>query len=286
MRLTFGSIATSFQTRSLTDNLAYTLGRFHLVRDCYSSYRSLFKGLDKPCDSFRCSSVLAEPVDSTSAVKSLNKQAVCLGLELAPDVLSALQRLVWNAPLKHAGIDQAFTLSDIREDRLPSGKPVAFANVDFPEQYDLVNEVAEDPSVIAAVSRYLRYKPSNRSIRIFVSFLCDHTMEERHRLGQTVHFHYDVHSYNFIYANYYLTDTDAQSGAHVMVLGSHKNKPISWLFSAARRSDPEIEAHYERDQILTIDGKAGSGFLQDSSCYHKALAPQNRARILLQVRYF
>jgi hypothetical protein len=91
---------------------------------------------------------------------------------------------------------------------------------------------------------------------------------------QTTEFHFDVHSYNFAYAAYYLLDTDRNNGAHVMITHSHKDKPTAWLFGSANQKDDVIYAHYPEDKVLIIEGMAGTGFWQDSSCYHKALPPE------------
>jgi hypothetical protein len=71
-----------------------------------------------------------------------------------------------------------------------------------------------------------------------------------------------------------------------MVLGSHSEKPAGWLFGSARRSDDEIGAHYAPDRVQVIEGGPGQGFLQDSSCYHKALAPKEADRLMLHIRYY
>jgi hypothetical protein len=139
---------------------------------------------------------------------------------------------------------------------------------------------------LSVVSGYLGYSPSAMTIRLMWSFASDFPPQVRRSAGQTVDYHFDVHSYNFVYANYYLTDTDARSGAHVMVLGSHRDKPFRWLLGSARQPDDAIVRHYGRDREWLIQGPAGYGFIQDSSCYHKALAPLERDRLMLQVRYF
>jgi ectoine hydroxylase-related dioxygenase (phytanoyl-CoA dioxygenase family) len=136
------------------------------------------------------------------------------------------------------------------------------------------------------VSRYLGYTPNRADIWMFWSFAGTLTDDERRNVGQTIDYHFDVHGYNFAYAAYYLTDTDRRNGAHQMVCGSHQRKPFKWLLGSAKQSDGPIESFYGKEKVLTIEGPAGTGFWQDSSCYHKALAPQIGRRLLLQARYF
>jgi hypothetical protein len=82
-----------------------------------------------------------------------------------------------------------------------------------------------------------------------------------------------------------LTDASAEAGAHVMVLGSQKSKPVGWLFGPARQTDQAIEKHYGKEKVVCLEGAAGTGFIEDTSCFHKALAPVSGERLLLQLRY-
>ena len=70
-----------------------------------------------------------------------------------------------------------------------------------------------------------------------------------------------------------------------MVKGSHTRKPLRWLFGSARQSDEAINRYYRPEDILTLTGQPGDGFIEDTSCYHKALAPTASPQVLLQVRF-
>ncbi len=97
-------------------------------------------------------------------------------------------------------------------------------------------------------------------------------------------FHFDVHALNFIYVFFYLTDVDSQSGAHELIPGSHRKKKLAHLLSGARKSDAEIHDYYG-GRSTVISGAAGSGFIEDTSCFHRALPPIARPRLALQIRY-
>jgi hypothetical protein len=71
-----------------------------------------------------------------------------------------------------------------------------------------------------------------------------------------------------------------------LVLRSHKNKPVKWLWGSVKKTDEEIAGFYPAQDIITVEAKAGSGFLEDTSCYHRALTPVKADRLMLQVRYF
>jgi hypothetical protein len=51
------------------------------------------------------------------------------------------------------------------------------------------------------------------------------------------------------------------------------------------RPDEEIEGHYPAEDIRVICGKAGTGFAEDTFCFHKGQAPRSQDRLMLQVRF-
>ena len=107
----------------------------------------------------------------------------------------------------------------------------------------------------------------------------------RRAASQIIDWHYDVDGMNFGYANFYVSDTTALTGAHVLIEGSSRRKKLRSLLGGARLSNHEAFGIYDRDCERTIVGPAGSGFLEDASCYHKALARRAGDRLMLQLRY-
>ena len=112
----------------------------------------------------------------------------------------------------------------------------------------------------------------------------DATDENRLDSQQTIRFHYDAEGYLLLYFNFYLTDVDALSGPHITVQNSHGRKPLRFLFLSANQSDEEITRRYGTENVVTICGKAGFGFVEDAYCFHKALPPRSRDRLFLQLR--
>jgi len=47
-----------------------------------------------------------------------------------------------------------------------------------------------------------------------------------------------------------------------------------------------IQENYSEEDIIEIQGKAGTYFLEDAACFHTALVPIERDRLFLQLRYF
>ena len=190
------------------------------------------------------------------------------------------------SPLRPPTRADTFRYNDVRAGRLPNGEHAILSVVMGAERHPLVRRIAEDAQVNEIVRRNLGYWPASRDVRLMWSFVSDCSDDTRRAATQTINYHFDVHHFSFVYANYYLLDTDARSGAHAMILGSHRDKPTRWLLRSARQSDAAIQAHYGKARELVIEGRAGYGFMQDASCYHKALAPVDGERLLLQIRYW
>ena len=118
------------------------------------------------------------------------------------------------------------------------------------------------------------------------SFGSDYTDEERRKLKHhVIDYHYDVGGYNFVYASFYITDCDRNSGAHVMMKRSHNRKPLRMLLGSPVASQDAVRARYGIENEITIEGPAGTDFVQDTSCYHRASPPRQGDRLMLAVRF-
>ncbi len=155
------------------------------------------------------------------------------------------------------GGKQFFHYSDVKEAHLPNGELVLMGLIANAKQFPVANRIAEDPVALSVMAGYLGYTPTRWEINLFWSFASDAALEARKVATQTTEFHFDVHSYNFAYAAYYVLDTDRNNGAHVMITGSHKDKPTAWLFGSANQKDDVVYAHYPKDKVLIIEGKGG-----------------------------
>jgi hypothetical protein len=285
MQLGFvGNVVRSLQKRGLSGSLPYALGRFAVVRRSYSRTLAAAQGLGAVPGLARGGAPVVGGLDEEAALAGLQRDSVTPTVSLPPELVGRLRDYARGAWWTAEGVPR-FRLEDVVDGRL-GGHPVVIADVCDPDACPEARQVATDPGVLALLDRYMGYRPIGVRLRMLYSWAASYTKDERDLAGQTVDYHFDVQSYNFVYANYYLTDTDERSGAHVMVDGSHRDKPVSWLLGSARQSDEAVLAHYGAARERVIAGPAGTGFLQDSSCYHKALAPVERDRLILQVRYY
>jgi hypothetical protein len=280
------NVLSNFKRRSFGETLSYSLGRFHIVRRAYGLGVGMLQRQRGTASMLRDEPSIFPPLAVDSAVRSIDDTALFAGLFVPRDIVEGLTAYARSTPLRPPTKTYAFRYDDVNAGRVPNGDPAILAIVVGADHHPLVRRIAEDPQVYEVVRRYLGYNPLHLNIRLMWSFVSDAPDPQRAAASQTIAYHFDVHHYNFIYANYYITDCDARSGAHAMILTSHRDKPISWMLGSVRQDGEVIRRHYGAANELVIEGPAGYGFIQDASCYHKALPPIERERLMLQIRYF
>ena len=272
----------------------YVLGRFATVRDAYSGLNGLkdvlvrstplrMGDLYKPATSTVEVARSGHVLSSRSAaeqVAEMRSESYSLGPQLDGNALATLQDEAQKLPLHvdDKTVGTYATLSGARRN-------IAIATVEESSRLAMVRAVAGDEFLYQAASLFLGYRPRQVSSWLFWSLANQLSAEQRRAAYQTIDYHYDVDGFNFMYANFYLLDTTARNGAHALIAGSSRRKRLGHLLGIARLSDAEAWQTYGRDAERTLEGPAGFGFLEDASCYHKALPPESGDRLMLQLRY-
>jgi hypothetical protein len=98
-------------------------------------------------------------------------------------------------------------------------------------------------------------------------------------------FHFDSADFRFMKFFYYLTDVGPDNGPHVFIKGTHQKKKIRHYLSENRHSDDEMRKFYGDENVVTITGKAGSGFAEDTFAFHKAEVPTQGERLVLMIMF-
>ncbi|WP_392534643.1 hypothetical protein [Nostoc sp. C117] len=281
------------------NGLKYLLGRFYQCRRSYSFIRKTLQGvkLDRQtlllCDNYQTNyKVLHRSQEDTvfsdrsedDHITFLRQTAFSTGLRLSENTQKSLIEAASCRSLVASGSRRVFTLADAVAD--PSLRDtVAIATIIDSSDLACIQDLAASPILLNVVTTYLGYAPRRVSSWFFWSFANQLLQAEREAVYQTIQYHYDVHGLNFMYVNFYLLDTDADSGAHVLISASHRQKRLRQLLGSARLMDEQALSYYGAERIEVITGTAGSGFFEDASCYHKALPPKTSDRLMLQLRY-
>lgn len=273
--------------RLAAGELHYALGRFETVRRSYSALRRMRPKARNaswpPPLAMTLPATLFPLVRPHEVREALRRDSIAFGFDLPLDSVRDILEFAETTPIRTRGDDRLFRRSDVRDGRLDDGTPVVLAMAPQPFDCATIRRVCRDPALLGAVSDFLGYAPKKIIPRLFWSFVTDATDEERRRLGQTIDWHFDVHDFHFCSASFYLTDVNAGAGAHALVRGSHRGKSIRMLLGSANAREEEVFARYGRDRLMVVEGPAGTGFLEDTSCYHRAMPPTDRDRLMFQI---
>ena len=276
---------------------SYLLGRFAAVRDAYSGVRrlkdaiagapplsiaDLYHPAEATVDIAASGHVLSSKTAAEQVVE-MRRQSYSLGPNLGRAALAELQRAARTLPLhfneQDVGTYEALSQSPERRGNL------VLATIRNSARLPMIRALAGDEILYEAASQFLGYRPAEVSCWFFWSLANRLSDDDRRTASQTIDYHFDVNGFNFLYINFYLLDTGAENGAHVLVAGSGRHKRLRHLLGSARLSDAEVRETYGPEAERLIEGPAGTGFLEDTSCYHKALAPKSGDRLMLQFRY-
>jgi hypothetical protein len=263
----------------------YAVGRFGRVRRAYSGVRGLLERFGGGSDLSYYPTSLFPDFDVAEVAETLRREGVFCGLRLPAEILAEITEFAARQPFVPLQGGPPLARQEVRNGRLPSGEPAVVGRVVNPEACAAVRRVVYDPSLLALARNYLGYRPAITRTQLHWSFVSDASPDYRRRLGQTIDYHFDVAWFNFLYVFFYLTDVDRQSGAHAIIRRSHRRKPLSMLWHSARQSDDALLRRYGAESEVTIEGPAGSGFAEDTSCFHKALAPVTRERLAFFIHY-
>lgn len=156
----------------------------------------------------------------------------------------------------------------------PKGTHVA----DIPEAAALpfAQDIAFHDDLLALAAAYFGSTPFVDSIQAWWSLSGNEMPEEAEN------FHRDNDGIKFLKFFIYLTDVGEKSGPHKFVKASHC-EPV--LLDRRRLSDEEVTAAFGAERILTMTGRAGDAFIEDTFGVHKGQLPISGRRLLLQVRY-
>lgn len=289
MLISLQTTLTHLSKRLRKGDLHRTVGRFKFARQTYSFYQNKRQQLN--ADFYRSrlaprSESFLTGISPTVCVKKLREKGVSLGLQLPASDVEEVYQFACASLCHEPGFEEEFCADEVEVGRL--GERHVFRGlVENPRNCPAVEQVAEDPSLLQIARDYLRYWPSQVVPHLTWSFVSGLPADQQRGFYPPLNYHYDVAGYNFMTAYFYITDVDALSGAHVMIERSHNKKPPHTLFSpfSGIHSAQRVLDYYGKESELLIEGKAGFGFVQDPSCFHKLLSPLKSRRLLPQIRY-
>ena len=143
-----------------------------------------------------------------------------------------------------------------------------------------VQRLLADPTLIELAGRYLGTVPINDLFTMWWS--APHGDGPSSAAAQL--FHFDMDRFRFLKFFFYLTDVDHDTGPHVYVRGTHRERPAGF-FEDRRFSDAEVEDQFGAGEIEEIVGERGTILAVDTSGLHKGLALRTGRRLLCQIEF-
>ncbi len=224
-------------------------------------------------------------------LKKLKKDGLYEGLNLTKKTCISLKKLSDNCKLIHKRNNKVFkSLDEVNLFNNNNSKPCTIVDLidDSKESISdlekLLDQISRDEVLLSIANNYLGFV-KNINTRFAWSTVCNSDIKWRAE-EQTIDFHYDIHDFGFVYVFFYLTDCDELSGAHEVIIGSHKKKKLKHLINSAKSNESELKKYYDKENFKIVKGNSGYGFIEDTSAFHKAHAPIKKPRLALQIRYY
>ena len=270
----------NYQNRN---NLFYILGRFKLIRLLTKKFRTLINNKKDIIHSNN--NHIKNEVELNHVLEKLNKEGYYEGLQLNKNTLDKLLSLSNSSSFIDNNNRKFNNFKSIDEYNSNNTKPCCLLKLTNIELDNLIHDISRDKYLLNLVNNYLGGVNKIES-KVQWSTVCNTTEDWREKNGQTITYHYDVHDLNFVYIFFYLTDCNLKSGAHQIIKGSHiKKNFFKHLVGSVKQTEKDLKQYFIEDKFITIEGQKGSGFIEDTSCFHRALPPVDKPRLTLQIRY-
>ena len=287
MNIIFNNSIKAKIKRYLSINfLLYILGRFKTIRLFYKNINLAKKKFSDNHIESTNKNYLQININNQVILSKLKKEGYYEGLKLNNKIIDDLINLSNKSELISNKSQKKFNnLQEVNNFNKENNRPCCLLNLISPNLNKLANDISRDQIFLDIVGSYLG-NINKIDTKVQWSPVCNANDEWREYNEQTVTFHYDVHDLNFVYIFFYLTECDRNSGAHELIRGSHLNKKFfKHLIGSAKKKEEDLEQDYSTNDFVVVEGSAGYGFIEDTSCYHRALKPINKSRLCLQFRY-
>ena len=259
------------------------VGRFELVRNAICR---LSQNPERSLQLFYNSPSIFKDLNVEEVVSALKTDGLYAGLELPQNIVEDVQQYAMNTPC-YGNRDENLPFLFAEKGQAEAKFQKVFRCASYPTlPQPSIQKVVYDPGLLAIATAYLGAVPVYVASELLWSFPVETTWDEQIQMAQV--FHYDLDDYRSIKFFFYLTDVGLTSGPHASIRGTHKNKRLIHQLLGQRCAsipDHQIVSDYGAENVVTLVGDAGFGFVEDSCCFHKGSLPTERARLMLQVEF-
>jgi len=146
--------------------------------------------------------------------------------------------------------------------------------------------VQRDPLLLAIARSYLGDQARVVTTRLWWSFPTKGATDSDLRLASQDKFHFDLDDWRMLKFFFYLTPVDAESGPHVYLRGSHARRTIrhqTTLFVGRPAAD--VTRAYGAENVATLLGPAGFGFVEDPFGFHMGSLATRSPRLAMELGF-
>jgi hypothetical protein len=259
------------------------LARFVAIREWVSRH-----GKTKGYETLRSHSTQISTADDFKAcIEALSAEGYYTGLTLSPHKTQELLEFAFTYPCYgNRNSQEKLTITSPAMASQGFGDnhyQVASYSNDI-EQCKTVLALSRDPVILALARQYIGHEPVYYRSELLWTFPEDPLSETIY----TQFFHCDINDYRNIKFFFYLTDVDHDCGPHSYIKGSHRHRGLRRQLQGGKiypDQEEQLIKFYGADQVTTICGSSGSGFIGDPYCLHRGGKPKHKARLMLQMEF-
>ena len=265
--------------------VVFVLARFSFVRQLYSI---LAKLRSTPIKVSSDSNSLFPGVKTTEVVNVLKKDGVYLDFSLPPNILEGILHQTRTQNCYAGGrTDMGFKISEKSQIDRVYERPFYVARYfNISSSWPEISQLSTDPILQEIASKYIGQQAKYTGSSLFWTFPIQGASQDFDQ-QQFKYFHYDVDDFAGLRFCFYLSEVDDESGPHLCIRGSHLKKSLLHVlnFFSRIQSEENLSKLYPREQFTTIKGNSGYGFIEDTFCFHRGVAPKSKPRLFLQLHF-
>ncbi len=260
-----------YNIKTLVDNpewfLMRKISRFHLIRDFIKKIiieRNKLEFLEFLKNNESQTSQIFSDINVEEIITSLEKEGMFQGLNLPAYIVDDILEFAFKTNC-YADNKYKFGFKFHEREKAEQYYQHKFINARYynlSQECPSIKALESDPLLLKIAARYLKTQPLHIGTVMLWSFSTNSQSSEYST--RESFYHYDLHGYNFMKFFFYLTDVNLNSGPHVYVRGSHKNKKIIHQLLRGLTSEEDLINYYGQENIIKICAPAGWGFIEDT----------------------
>jgi hypothetical protein len=260
----------------------FTFARFEIVRKYAVRKRRPNSSLPQAAAE---SAVLQTELPAQEIVHRLRGDGIADGLRLREEAVASVNFFAASAQC-YGNAERERPLERSPSGCLMLGDAVIGDYLDGIAGCKTIQHIWQDPTILAIAGAYLGARPLPLRSRLWWSLRADHATATMRSVYAQDCFHFDLDDWRAVKFFFYMTNVGPENGPHVYVRKSHRNRSVLDQLSPFKsRSDRHVIAKYGRDNLVMIQGPAGTGFVEDPFGFHTGTSVKGAGRLILEVEY-